>query len=342
MNVGSDFLLEIAKGNVAGHLGVSRFGTNPDIDMNVAETIWTNGNLYVHPTEARIHDVVSSDSNDAGTLVISSIATNNIDQNGSKTKLFDDQVDFVALGVRIGDTVLNDKEFEFGTVTEINNPNQITVLIFRCIKLGVTAECNGMSNGNAYRIVSPASSGAYVGYIEGLSSAFRKQSEFIITDGTNGVPTLKSYRRVFRMELLGAGSSLVPEGNITATAQVDGTISSVISSGKSQSEAALITVPRDFTAFMTSWWASVLSQMTASATLRLEISEVDRPNRVREPIYIAPQGTPYVQKQFEVPEVITEMSDIELIGETSDNSITMSGGFSLILVRNKFVKGSRF
>jgi len=45
--------------------GVNKFGSNPDIDTAAEESIWANGGLYVWPTAARIHDIVSDSTDDA-------------------------------------------------------------------------------------------------------------------------------------------------------------------------------------------------------------------------------------------------------------------------------------
>lgn len=65
-----DTYLEISKGNIAKHSRVNKNGLNPSIDTGTApEDIWYNGGIWVPPTTARLHNVVSSSVNDtaAGT-----------------------------------------------------------------------------------------------------------------------------------------------------------------------------------------------------------------------------------------------------------------------------------
>lgn len=64
-----NYSLEIAKGNVNGSSLITKFGHNVDIDTGVPEDVWNQGGLYVAPTVARIHNIVSTDVNDtaAGT-----------------------------------------------------------------------------------------------------------------------------------------------------------------------------------------------------------------------------------------------------------------------------------
>jgi hypothetical protein len=62
-----DFLIEVAKGNVAGHSLVHKFGRNPDVDTGtVPEDIWFTGGLMNWPTSAAVVSVVSDDANDDG------------------------------------------------------------------------------------------------------------------------------------------------------------------------------------------------------------------------------------------------------------------------------------
>lgn len=65
-----DINYEVALGNVPGVFAVNKFEFNPDIDTDTdPEDLWTNGGLWVPPTQARVHNVVSTNANDtsAGT-----------------------------------------------------------------------------------------------------------------------------------------------------------------------------------------------------------------------------------------------------------------------------------
>lgn len=65
-----NFSLEIAKGNIPKHSIITKFGHNADVDTgSVPEDIWGQGGVYVAPTTARVHAIVSSSANDtsAGT-----------------------------------------------------------------------------------------------------------------------------------------------------------------------------------------------------------------------------------------------------------------------------------
>ena len=60
-----DTWLEIARGNQYDY--VNKFGRNTDIDSSAAdEDIWFGGGVWVKPTTARIHDIVSTSASDDG------------------------------------------------------------------------------------------------------------------------------------------------------------------------------------------------------------------------------------------------------------------------------------
>lgn len=65
-----EFLLEVAKGTVAGHKAVNKFGSSLNIDSGVDTDIWDGANattdqdVWVAPTTARTHDITSTSTND--------------------------------------------------------------------------------------------------------------------------------------------------------------------------------------------------------------------------------------------------------------------------------------
>lgn len=65
---GAPYDLRVAQGLVSGVTAVNRFGRNPDVDVGT-EDIGFVGGLFVPPTDARVHAIVSTSANDtaAGT-----------------------------------------------------------------------------------------------------------------------------------------------------------------------------------------------------------------------------------------------------------------------------------
>jgi len=70
-----DFCLEVALGNVSGYSCINKFGQAPDADSGTLTDVWdgadgtTSTDIWVAPTAARVHAIVSNDTNDtsAGT-----------------------------------------------------------------------------------------------------------------------------------------------------------------------------------------------------------------------------------------------------------------------------------
>lgn len=64
-----DFYIRAALSPDPGTFFFYTYGRNPDVDTANPEDIWDPGGLWVPPTAARIHDIVSTDANDtaAGT-----------------------------------------------------------------------------------------------------------------------------------------------------------------------------------------------------------------------------------------------------------------------------------
>ncbi len=68
-------MLEISKGAVPGHYPVDKFGQTTNADAGVQTDLWDradatyNQPVWLAPTAARLHDIVSSDANDDGSPV---------------------------------------------------------------------------------------------------------------------------------------------------------------------------------------------------------------------------------------------------------------------------------
>ena len=58
-----NFLIEVAKGKVPGHSIEDKFGSNPSVGTTF-EDIWDAGGIWVPPTAPRIHQIVSTSTDD--------------------------------------------------------------------------------------------------------------------------------------------------------------------------------------------------------------------------------------------------------------------------------------
>jgi len=64
-----DFFFEAGRGAITNYSTVLKFGRNVDVDTGATEDIWDGGGIWVAPTTARLHTIVSGSASDtsAGT-----------------------------------------------------------------------------------------------------------------------------------------------------------------------------------------------------------------------------------------------------------------------------------
>jgi len=93
--------------------------------------------------------------------------------------------------------------------------------------------------------------GAQVILIQGLDGNYDILQETIIMDGTTPVLTTNKFLRIERMVVLAAGSNHSNVGTITATETGGSTIQARIEIGRSQTQMAMITIPRGYTGLTT-------------------------------------------------------------------------------------------
>lgn len=60
-----DAMFDISAGLIIGLSGINKFGRNTDIGIT-EETMWSEGGVWIPPTQARIHQLVSTDAGDDG------------------------------------------------------------------------------------------------------------------------------------------------------------------------------------------------------------------------------------------------------------------------------------
>jgi hypothetical protein len=87
----TDFMLEVAKGNVPGHSHINKFGHNPA--ATAGDDIWGGGGIYpFYPTDAVAVDIVSTDAqDDSGDIGAIQVTVIGLDAN------WDEQQETVAL-----------------------------------------------------------------------------------------------------------------------------------------------------------------------------------------------------------------------------------------------------
>lgn len=322
---GKDYMLEVAKGNVPGHSSIAKFGENPDIDNNATfETIWDGGGTYVPPTVARIHNVVSTDADDAGTVLSSGT-----DTGGSNLTIEDTTATFSTDGVAAGDVVLNDTNCEIGIVTTVTSETVLTFGFMRSPDTGAIG--TDTASGDAYRVVTNASTGASIYYVKGLDATFTEANEFVVMNGISNVATVNSYARQFRARAFGANATVM-EGVATCTAQTDGTVSSQIVDGNNQTLMAVYTIPFGKIGYLTKWWGSLSTKGAASSVVRLKGGTLDGLGYIIQTRSINGTGTSAFDYEYSAPEIMAQGVDIWVEADSDTNNTGIASGFDILLM----------
>lgn len=166
----------------------------------------------------------------------------------------------------------------------------------------------------------------------------KEVSEVINMDGVNDVPTVNQYVIIHRMKLIQGGTLGINAGIITATADVDGTVTAQININYGQTEMAIYGFPSTQTAYLTGWYASIHKASGAAVDVLFELQQVADPEGslvgfiTKEIRGLQSNGTsmgawdhkPY--KVFDGPGIIL----VEATG--SANDIDCAAGFDLILL----------
>jgi len=182
--------------------------------------------------------------------------------------------------------------------------------------------------------------GALTVKVLGLDGNYDLAQEVVTLTGTTNVATTNSYTRIFRMIVVTAGSSEANDGDITATARTDGTVSAKIGSGESQTLMAIYTVPAGHTAFLTNIYATFNRSQLGAAKVYVDLKQRESIDsnpvvKLKSRDSLSISGVANLQRPYFPYREFVEKSDIfmEVSGATSDDS-EITGGFDLIIVRN--------
>jgi len=182
--------------------------------------------------------------------------------------------------------------------------------------------------------------------IYGLPSWDEKEVfEDIDMDGLNNVATKFQYVIIHRMRLIQGGALGINAGTITATADVDGTVTAQINLNFGQTEMAIYGFPSTQTAYLTGWYASIHKASGAAVDVLFELQQMPDPEGslvgyvTKEIRGLQSNGTsmgswnhrPF--KRFDGPGVIL------VEASASANDIDCAAGFDLVLVDNDYDPG---
>jgi hypothetical protein len=208
--------LEASRG---GLLGVRPFlvpGKNADIDSAAAEDISDKGGLHVLPTEARLHNIVSTD---------------NIDD------------------------------------------------------VNVTGD------------------GAWIVFVAGYVENGSFKVEQVQLNGTTPVPTVNKFLWIEWMATYSSGGNNIPTGQISATAQVDGTVTCIIPAGKNLSANGAAYVPEGHTMIISGWTVNLCAASGTSTRVDSNLVFITRGLRfdASDHITIDRDSDNYFSRDYGVP-----------------------------------------
>ena len=310
---------------------INKFGFNSDVDAaSDPEDSWDGGGLWVPPTEARTHNIASTDGDDGGTVQSTGTVT-----RGTTTKLVDTNATFVSDGVIAGDAVLNDTNIDHSIVISATE----TTLTFEPTHHTAFTGSVGFNSGDTYRVVTTASTGASIVHLYGLDSNMDEKEEFIVLNGASNVATMRTYWRIYRMHLDGAADRTVNnEGTITVTAAVDGTVTSQMNIGNGQTLGTPYTIPNGkigcMVLFSATAYKSAVGALVQMTLRQTKFAGPDGAGSIVEHYFsLATDGSSHIHHGFGPYKRFEQRTDIWQRAETaSSDNVAVSGAFDIILV----------
>lgn len=321
----TNYLMEVARGNVSGVSSVHKFGKVPDVDTaDGFVAVWngTKGDYLGHnATAGEAVEVFSSDAADAGTLVSSGTAT-----GGSATTIVDTGATFSTDGVAAGDLLINDTNLDHGVIASVDSETQLTVHFMENMTTNAASD--------SYRVATAASTGAAVVRLDHLivESTYAQTSEYVILNGTTGVDTTGTdYIRNHRCYIILAGSGGGNAGTIT-TRQTTTTanIYALIPVGNNQTVIAAYTIPAGKVGYVVFGSARPGNKTTALMNVRFKVRPRGEVFRVVSDTTASAQGP--IERVFPLPMgPFPEQSDIVVECDTNTNNAGLSAEFSLVM-----------
>jgi len=183
---------------------------------------------------------------------------------------------------------------------------------------------------------SPAGTGANTLRILGLDGSYNEISEDITLNGVTNVPTTNSYIMIHQMRVLTAGSTNSNVGTITATAQVDGTITAQINPTENTTQMAIYQVPAGKTGFIVRGYFNI-NKSGGAATAADIIFQTKPLGEVFSNVLrrgMTTTGSSAVEILTSIPFLISEKSIIKARANVTANNTDASAGFDIILIDN--------
>lgn len=309
---------DIASGKAPGVTHTNKFGKELIIasGINNVDIVGNGNGVYVPPTANRVHQVKSDNAADVGTLRGTYGST-----TFNQTKLIDTGATFIADGVAIGDTVVNDTNQDHSKVLSVDSETQLTVEHWHHSLL--------TNVGDTFRIAGAGGTGAVFVHIkDGEKKDGTKHTEFILLNGITNVPTLNSYFRITRSHIHGAGANKVNVGVITMIADVDTTTTIFIGPNRGQTLMAFIHVPEGKYMLMNNCYTTMFrASKVADAAADMQLMSNLWGDDSQNVEHSLSAGNSH---KFNPPKKFTQGTDVWWRSiQTTDTNSTISAGFDV-------------
>lgn len=181
-----------------------------------------------------------------------------------------------------------------------------------------------------------AGTGARTITIQGLDGSYNFATETVTLNGISNVATVNSYTIIDFMFVVTAGSTGTAEGVITATAQVDGTITAQINPGDNQTHMAVFQIRNGYKGYINSISAAMQQNTAGSSSMvYLMTKNFGEVWRVRRVMFLNNSGNSHQKVSIVPPLEIPAKCLIKLqIFEVTNSGTAVEGGFDLTLVQD--------
>jgi len=363
----NNFELAVAMGLVDNVTPVNKFGSAPSGVQTTATDIWDRADatptqqIWVAPTEARKHILVSTDADDScgsGTLTLTgqpldtetvTIGTKvytfqdiltDVDGNvligASASESLDNLIAAINLAAGSGTIYAASTTAGSNVIAEAGAGDTMILWDQDSLSLATTVTLSSGSWGAA--TITPGT-GARKIRIYGLKTWDTNESnEDIVSHGTSQVVSVESYVIIHRMKVLTAGTGAPNEGTISATSQTDASVTAVILPDNGQTEMAIYGIPSTKDFYLTSWRCNIDKAAVTDVTCDFQLKANESPQinpklfLRKYDISVQSTGANMFESNFKLPIKFTGPCIIKVQGIGSAADIDAESSFDGYLV----------
>lgn len=300
---------------------------------------------YVKPSSHRIQDnIISEDDSELVKAVLTAKDDSGVFQNILSTLAGALKVANVAEGLVIakGDVPGTTFIHKFGKAPDFDTGDGF-VTIWDGANDGLTNQMEYIFSETAIidSISSSINTDTQDIEIQGLDANYDLVVQTITLTGQTRKALDTNLIRVFRLKNVGsvdlAGTVYCYE-NTTLTVPgvpADTTkIRAIITIGNNQTLMSIYTIPTDKTGYMRDWYAAISSRLAVDSEIKLKARPFGQVFQVKHTSSLHSTGTSAYKHDFVEPEIFVEKTDIIIECDTSQNAVSISAGFDIVLVDN--------